>query len=142
MKHIKLFEEFTLIKGLYTIKKEIPLEGSDKYREHYAPIPGAKSLYPPGISFKGAEQYLALVDYFQNLKFDGSKGDDQEKLKRIDELPHVFWYNQIEKKYFCNPITDAKLKLYLEEGKVTEFSDYFTDNPNFQGYHTGKQYGI
>jgi len=144
MKHIKLFEEFTLIKGLYIKKKEIPLEGSDKHREKAAGESAAFiSAYPPGIIFKGAEQYLALADYFENLKFHGGKPDDQEMLERIDELPHaICWYRAPEKKYSWNPVDNYALKRYLSAGTVTEFSDYFTENPNFHGYQAGKNYGI
>ena len=139
MKHIKLFEEFSQDKYIFTNK--LPDGSLTTFGPSHSPMNIHRTH---GIAFTGSDQLSELVDELEKVgwkyTFVNSKESKEKSIKMADNLTDtILWLNIDSMKCHYLEIKDSGI---VNPENVAKFEDFFKENPAFHGYHTGKQYGI
>lgn len=129
MKHLKLFENW---KAKYKLIKKLP-----------EPFEENEDDYHFFVNTSDPDEIQAIISELEKLGYE--EGPASKYSGQLKNPKSIFWeildgeYEQRSEKYF-------KLSRSEFGGSTTwrgiKFEDYFEPLKQYNGYHTGKQYGI
>lgn len=139
MKHLKLFEEY--VKGEYIQIKPLP----DKKDAVINTAALETETYTIGITFKGSDELGALIEGFESrgYEFLSSYDTKENKIRKADAMQNtVLWISHRSKKFYVGEVDSKDITAGMEKGYITRFKDYFKENSDYHGRHTGKNFGV